>query len=155
MARRKPKVDELRSNLLLVQALMNKYTKIGIFAVADAGMSTFMKRLREKFAGTNWHIYDGMENMGVQEPFVYSFMSDEYEYLPEFDVIYTLNYSQDYKESVTGVTFPDGLWRPIGEYSRVALYKHMGTLDSKLQSKYVKSMKSFKKLFRGEEVNEL
>lgn len=152
MPRRKPKVDELRLHLQVIERLMLKYRKIGIFALPGEGKTTLILRLKEKYIDTEWHFYEMMENI-AEEPYVYAFISTEMDDLPEFDIIYCLQYSQDYKESVSGITFTDGLWRPIEEYMKAAEYKRMGSLN--LLGKYVKSMDALKKLLAGEEVNEL
>ena len=150
MPKRKPKVDELRWNLKLIDKLMGKYKRIGLFSLPKEGKSTIIQKLREKYSGTEWSFYNMTENI-TQEPFVYAFVSTDLEdLLPEMDIIFCLQYSQDYKESVSGVVFPDGVWRPLGDYMALAEYNQMGTLN--IQGKYVKSIDDLKKLLSGENV---
>ena len=153
MARRKPKVDELRMNLMFIERLIEKgkYRRIGVFAPPGEGKTTVINRLREKYKDTEWHFYDMMENV-VDDPFVYAFISADIDDLPEFDVIFCHTYTTDYKEAVTGVSFSDGLWRPIEEYAKFAERREMSKLN--LQGKYVKSMDALKKLLRSEEVDD-
>ena len=152
MPRRKPLVDELRLHLQIIERLMEKYNKIGVFALPGEGKTTVINRLREKYKDTKWFFYDMMEDM-VQEPFVYAFISVDVDDLPEFDVIYCLQYSQDYKESISGITYTDGLWRPLEDYMKASEYRRMSKLN--LLGKYVKSMDALKKLLAGEEVDEI
>jgi hypothetical protein len=145
MARRKPEVDELLLNIRLIERLMKRNRKIGIFGLPGEGKSYLIRKLAEKYRETEWHFYDLM-NTKVEEPFVWAFINENIINHPEFDVIYCLQYSTDYKESITGISFPD--WKPMTEYQKMAEYRRMGKID--IKGKFVKNLKQLKNLLNEE-----
>jgi hypothetical protein len=147
MPRRKPKVDEFIVNLRLIENIMKKHTKIGIYALPGEGKSTLVFKLREKYLDTDWHFYE-MGERPVEEPYVWAFISDE-QTTPEFDIIYCLSYSRDFKESKTGVTFHGDDWRPFRDYYQVALRRRQNKISKKLRGKTVKTMKDLQKLLNS------
>jgi len=156
MPRKKPKLDEYRIHLQYIEKLMGKYRRIGIFAPAGEGKTTVINVLRKKFEDTEWNFYDNMDDT-YSEPYVYAFIA-MVEDIPEFDAIYTLTYSTDYKESITGVVFNDGMIHTMEEYSQAAERRHLASLN--LLGKYVKSdynktaNQKLERLLAGEDVAE-
>jgi len=143
MPRRKPKQDELRLNLMMMDRLMKKYQAIGVYALPGEGKSFLIRKLMEKYRNTEWNFYDQM-NSEPEEPFVWAFINENVpELCPDFDVIYCLQYSTDYKESITGMILP-GPWNPMQDYHKAAEYRRMGNLD--IKAKYVKNLTELKKL---------
>jgi len=144
MARRKPLQDELRLNLMMMERLMKRHERIGLFALSGEGKSFLTRKLAEKYRNTGWNFYDQM-NTNIKTPYVWAFISDEVSPVaPVFDAIYCLQYTTDYKESVTGMEFHDNIWRPMSMYTQMAEYRRMGKLD--LKGKHVKNLDELKKL---------
>ena len=146
MPRRKPKVDEHLLYLRLIERQMKKHKKIGFYGMPGEGKSTIIRALKEKYRNTYWRFYDSGE-MPVVEPYVYAFISEIQE-VPPFDIIICMQYSQDYKESMTGVIFSDDEWHPMREYARKSEQKRMAKLN--ITGKTVKSMADLTKLLNGQ-----
>jgi deoxyadenosine/deoxycytidine kinase len=148
MSRQKPKVDEFLLHMRLIEKFMKKFSRIGVYGLPGEGKTTLIMALREKYQDTEWHFYEMGENP-VEAPFIFAFISEE-QPVPEFDTIFCMQYSTNYKESVTGVYFPADEWRPMADYVKVALRKRMGKLN--ITGKRVKNMNQLKKLLNGEVV---
>ncbi len=139
--KRTPKVDEHLLYLRLIQRQMKKHTKVGLFGMAGEGKSTVIRALKEKFRETDWRFYDSGE-MPVIEPYVYAFIS-EFQEVPPLDIIICMQYSTDYKESVTGTSFSDE-WHPIRDYARKAEQLRISKIN--ITGKTVKNMAALAKL---------
>lgn len=105
--------DEFRLHLYYLSKLIIKYPKILVYGPIGEGKSTIFDTLKKKFPEVNF--YNSGQNP-VDAPFVYSFFSPDQQYLPDFDIIYCMQYSTEYKEGRTGYKFPKGEWRPIADY---------------------------------------
>ena len=143
----KPLADEYSLHLRLIQNLMGRYKRIGLFSIPDGGKTRVMRKLMVKFEDTEWTLYDQGEHFldgsDYQEPFIYSFISP-LQIMPEnLETIYVLQYSTEYKEAVSGIRFNDGIFRPIGEYFKYSNWHHFGQND--LRGKSVKSVGALRK----------
>lgn len=118
IGKRKPETDEFKLHYRVLQNMMTKYNRIVIFAHPGSGKSLILSKLMEKYEGTKWNFYDGVSHNAIKIPFVY--VSFHVEIIPDADIYYILQYSEDYKEAVTGIKFTDNFPRPIREYARAA-----------------------------------
>ncbi|MHA2030689.1 MAG: hypothetical protein ACW99Q_14990 [Candidatus Kariarchaeaceae archaeon] len=147
----KPKTDEVRIHLRLIENLMKRYRRIAVYAPPNSGKSNVMFKLIKKYENTEWNIYEGGEmfmdgsTWESREPYVYAIISTVQEgTTPPFDIFYILQYSTDYKESVSGVRFTDGSHRPIGEYMRHSQY--FGHENKNLLGKKVRTWAALRKM---------
>jgi hypothetical protein len=146
MPKRKPKVDEHLLYLRLIERQMKRHDKVGLYGMPGEGKSTVIRALREKFRNTDWRFYDAGE-MPVVEPYVYCFISEIQE-VPPFDIIICMQYSEDYKESRTGVTFSDDEWHPMRDYAQKSEQRRMAKLN--ITGKTVKNMAALTKLLNDQ-----
>jgi deoxyadenosine/deoxycytidine kinase len=138
--------DEFIRHIRLVERLMKKHDRIGIYAQPGEGKSTLVRALREKYQDTNWHFYEMGEDP-VDSPFLFAFISEKQQ-VPDFDIIFCMQYSTEYKESVSGVYFSDDEWHPMSDYTDLAMKRRMGKLN--ITGKTCKNMNELKKLLNGE-----
>lgn len=104
--------DEQRLHLYYLAKLIVKYPRILVFGPYGEGKTTLFRSLKLKFPNVNFYSFGDSE---VLEPFVYGF-SEVDDNVPEFDVIYCMQYSKEYKEGRTGYSFNDGEWHPMVDY---------------------------------------
>lgn len=105
--------DEFRLNLYYLTKLITKYPRILVYAPYGSGKATLMKSLEKKFPEVNFYPSMGWP---VKVPFVCSLLDPDNERIPEFDRIYCIQYSTEYKEAQTGYRFPPGEYHSIGDY---------------------------------------
>jgi hypothetical protein len=120
------KQDEFLMNFNQMVAIMNRYKRVLLYALPGEGKSTLMRKLEKKFPEFNFYEY-GYEP--VEEPFVYEITGADEPDIPEFDIIYCIQYSKEYKERITGIKFDT--WRPFREYRNALRWKKMGELNLK------------------------
>jgi hypothetical protein len=142
------KNDEFRMHLYLIQKLMNKHNKILIYALPGEGKTRIMMSLMKKFANSEWAFYDLGEHPVESDKYVYALISPDQAFIPKYDIIYCIQYSREYKEEVTGVSFPDNLWRPMAEYARRAEWDKFGKAN--LIGRKVNSITNLRKILNGE-----
>ena len=118
--------DEFQMNYRQMVAIMKKYKRVLIYALPGEGKSTLMRKLKRKFPEWNFYEYGYLP---VEEPFIWEIVDPETPNIPDYDIIYCLQYSKEFKERVTGVKF-DG-WRPFREYWRVKKWNELGKLNLK------------------------
>ena len=148
IGKEKPEADEYRLHLRLVENLMSRYTRIGVFGLQESGKSRVVRKLMNKFEDTEWSFYDMgevfLDGEQHKEPFVFSFVHPKQEpFIPKFDVIYIVQYSRAYKEAISGIRFDDDIERPMGVYMRYSDWHHYGVQD--LRGKSVKNINALKK----------
>lgn len=105
--------DEFRLHLYYLSKLIVKYPKILVYGYYGEGKSTLFKSLKLKYPAVNF--YSNSQN-DIEEPFVYVINTPDDPFIPNFDRIYCIQYSTEYKEKTTGVSFPRGEWRPMADY---------------------------------------
>ena len=133
--------DEFRLHLYYISKLIQKYSRILVYAIPGEGKSKLLRTLSLKFPDVNF--YDLGENV-AEEPFVYTIISPEQINIPEFDIIYCVQYSTEYKEAQTGISFPPGEWRPMEEYVQKAEWNKKG--QKNLAGRTVKDLGKLKEL---------
>ena len=138
--------DEYIAHIRIIERLMKKHNRIGVFGLPGEGKSHLIMALREKYQDTIWNFYELGENP-VTDPFVFAFISDQ-QIVPDFDIIFCMQYSKRYKEAVSGVKFDDGEWHPIKDYMKRAERQRMDKIN--ITGKTVKNMKELSKLLNGE-----
>jgi len=130
--------DEFKLHLYYLSKLIVKYPKILVYGPYGEGKSTLFESLKLKYPDVNF--YPGGEN-DIKEPFVYGINSPEDFFIPKFDRIYCVQYSTEYKESRTGVSFNE--WRPMIDYVEKAKYIKQGKRN--LSGKVFGSLAELKK----------
>ena len=105
--------DEFRLHLYYLTKLIEKYPRVLLYGPYGEGKSTIMKTLKKKFSDVNFYPAGGGP---VEEPFVFVLVDPNQLRIPEFDIIYCMQYSTEYKEDRTGYKFPVGEWRPMVDY---------------------------------------
>ncbi len=106
--------DEFRLHLYYLSKLIVKYPRILLYGPHGEGKATLFKTLKKKFPGVNFYSGPGEQ---IEEPFVCALMDpNQQQHIPEFDIIYCMQYSTEYKEDRTGYKFPRGEWRPMVDY---------------------------------------
>lgn len=133
--------DEFRLHLYYIGKLIKKYSRVLVYALPGEGKSSILRTLKNKFPDVNF--YDLGENV-VEEPFVYAIISPEQVNIPEFDVIYCVCYSTEYKEAQSGVKFPLDEWRPMEKYIQKAEWNKRG--KNNLAGKTAKSLDKLREL---------
>lgn len=105
--------DEFRLHLYYLTKLIVKYPRVLLYGPYGEGKATLFKTLKKKFSDVNFYSFG--ENL-VEQPFVYVIETPDDFYIPEFDIIYCMQYSTEYKEDRTGYVFPAGEWHPMIDY---------------------------------------
>lgn len=105
--------DEFRLHLYYISKLIVKYPRLLVYGPFGEGKSTLFKSLKKKHSDVSF--YSAGENV-VDTPFVYAIISPDQPNIPEFDIIYCMQYSTEYKEDRIGYKFPKGEWRPMVDY---------------------------------------
>lgn len=149
MARKKPDVDEYLLHFRKIQRLMKKHKRIILYGVPGEGKSTIMNALKRKYGPVGWNFYH-FHRLPAEEPFIWELSNPEPDpsVIPKFDVIYCIQYTTNYKESVTGVKFSDGDWRPLREYVTRAQWRERG--KNNIATREAKSLSELKKIVKGE-----
>ena len=130
--------DEFRLHLYYLSNLIVKYPRIVVYGPYGEGKDTLFRTLKKKFSDVNF--YAG-EN-GLESPFVYAIMDTD-DIIPEFDIIYCMQYSTEYKEGRTGYVFPDGEWHPMIDYVEKA--ENIKKSKRNLSGKTFKTIEQLKK----------
>lgn len=115
--------DEFRLHLYYITKLVKKYPRVLVYAPFGEGKKTIFDSLEKKFPGVNFY-HSGY--FPPDEPFVYAITDPNQQNIPDFDIIYCMQYSTEYKESQTGYRFEPGEWRPFGEYVRKIKQRKIG-----------------------------
>lgn len=127
--------------------MMKKRRRILLYGLPGEGKSTIVNALKKKYP--DWNFYDFGENPeSVMEPFVYSIISPEQVNVPDFDEIYCVQYSTEYKEQVSGTKFPLGEWHPMSEYLQKAEYEQRAKIN--INGRKAGSLEELKRILRGE-----
>ena len=138
--------DEYIAHMRVIERLMKKYNKIGVFALPGEGKTHLIMSLRERYQDTQWNFYELGEDP-VTDPYVYDFISDK-QIVPDFDIIFCMQYSKQYKEALSGVKFEDGEWHPMDDYIQKAHRQRMGKIN--IAGKTVKNMNELSILLNNE-----
>lgn len=142
-------LDEFIINYRNIIRLARKNSGIMIYALPGEGKSTMMHKLEEDLPKT-WNFYRWGE-WPVRKPFIYELShidpgSSKFLW-PDYDIIYVLHYSREYKEAVTGIRLGDG-YRPFKDYTREATYASRTGLE--LFARTAKNIPELKKIIAGE-----
>lgn len=122
----KPKVDEYLMHYRNLVNIMKRHKRIVVYALSGEGKTTLLKTLQEKYEPEGWNFYDfgGVE---FKEPYIYEL---PHAFLPkyhgatlptDYDLVYVIQYSREYKEALTGVSFGDE-YRPMSDYVKRMKY---------------------------------
>ena len=146
----KPKVDEYLMHFRNLSNIMKRHKRILVYALPGEGKTTLLKALHEKFEPEGWNFYDWGDTM-VEEPFIYELPHADIPVhagieLPVFDLIYVVQYSKEYKEAITGVSFGDE-YRPLADYIKKMKYKKAGSRN--LGGQRFKSIEELQKALQG------
>jgi len=117
--------DEFRLHIFYLSKLMEKYPRVLLYGPYGEGKATLFRTLKKKFTDVSFYSFGENE---VECPFVYAISSDE-DYTPEFDIIYCMQYSTEYKEDRTKYTFPAGEWHPMIDYVEKAKNREKGRIN--------------------------
>lgn len=148
----KPKVDEYLMHYRNLVNIMKRHKRIVVYALSGEGKTTLLRTLKEKYEPEGWNFYDFGE-VEYKEPFVYEL---PHAFLPkytdailpeEYDLVYVIQYSREYKEAITGVSFGDE-YRPLSEYVRKMKYKQAH--NSNLGGQRFKTIADLQKAIQGE-----
>jgi GTPase SAR1 family protein len=147
----KPKVDEYLMHFRNISNIMKRHKRIMVYALPGEGKTTLIRALHEKYEPEGWHFYNWGINQGIKEPFIYELPHiDVPKYakieLPTFDLIYVVQYSRDYKEALTGVSFGDE-YRPMADYVKKMKYNKAGRRN--LGGQRFKSIEELQKALQG------
>jgi len=142
-------LDEKLMHIRNISNMMKRHKRILIYALPGEGKSTILRELKTKYP--EWTFYVFGREVKYKEPFIYelpdAFLPEEYENaLPEFDVIYCLQYSREYKERITGVSFGD-VYRPMHDYLKEAKYQRAKNIN--IAGKKFKNLSELKKELEG------
>jgi len=145
----KPKIDEKLMHFRNLSNIMKRYKKIAIYALPGEGKSTIIQMLKEKYE-PEWNFYD-FGTGDYTEPYVYelpeAFLPEALEeVLPPVDIIYGFQYSREYKESISGITFGD-MYRPLSDYLREMKYERAKKCN--ISGRRFKSMNELRKALQG------
>lgn len=149
----KPKVDEYLMHYRNIVNIMKRHKRILVYAMPGEGKSTLLRGLEKKFSD-EWNFYEFGYSDEFIEPFIYEL---SFAFLPEdsnitipekFDLIYSIQYSKEYKEAVSGVSFGDE-YRPLADYLRKRDMIKMGKRN--LAGKRFKSLKALQDAIQGVE----
>lgn len=148
----KPKVDEYLMHYRNLVNIMKRHKKVLVYALPGEGKTTLLRALQQKYP--DWNFYDfGEENL-LKEPYIYEL---PHAFLPkyanvslptDFDLIYVIQYSREYKEALTGVSFGDE-YRPMSDYVRKQKYNQAGSRN--LSGQRFKSIQALKNALQGTE----
>lgn len=142
-------LDEKLMHFRNIRNIMQKYRRIAIYALPGEGKSTVISELKKKFE-PEWHFYP-FGGGNVVEPYVIelpdTFLPDEIlDNIPTIDIIYCLQYSREYKERITGISFGN-VYRPFMDYVREMKYARAGNLN--LSGRRFKSIAELEKVLRS------
>ena len=146
----KPKVDEYLMHFRNISNIMKRHKRIMVYALPGEGKTTILKALQEKYKSEGWNFYDFGENI-IEEPFIYELPhADIPKYspikLPKFDLIYVIQYSKEFKEALTGISFGEE-YRPMADYVKMMKYKKAG--NTNLGGKRFKSIEALQEALQG------
>jgi hypothetical protein len=128
--------DERRLHLYYLSKLIGKYSRILVYGPWGEGKTYLFKDLKLKFPDVNFYSFGENE---VSEPYVYAITEINPDYfIPDFDIIYCMQYSTEYKEGRTGYSFNDKEWHPMAEYVEKQNYIQIG--QKNLSGKTFKSI---------------
>lgn len=150
----KPKVDEYLMHYRNIVNIMKRHKRVLVYALPGEGKTTLLRALEEKYTPEGWNFYDFGIVEEFKEPFIYEL---SHAFIPErasvtipkkFDLIYVIQYSREYKEALTGVSFGD-VYKPMSAYVTEMKYKQAGRRN--LAGKRFKSIKALQDALQGVE----
>jgi hypothetical protein len=132
------KVNEYLMHYRNIVNIMKRHKKILVYALPGEGKTTLLRAIKEKFEPDGWNFYDFGVNEELKVPYIYEL---PHAFLPQyagielptdFDLIYVIQYSREYKEDLTGVSFGDE-YRPMSDYVKRMKYNqaHKNNLGGK------------------------
>lgn len=147
----KPKIDEYLMHYRNLVKIMKRNKRIVVYALSGEGKTTLLRTLQEKFEPEGWNFYDFGATECV-EPFIFelpeAFLPKYTDaVLPKFDVLYAIQYSREYKEAVSGVSFGD-VYRPLSDYMKEMKYQRAHR--NNIGGRKFKSVDELKRAIQGE-----
>lgn len=135
--------NEFMMNYRQLTAIMRKYKRIVLYSLYGEGKRTIMKELKKKYPNFNFYCYK-TTTVSIEEPFIWgtSRLSVPEDLKP--DVVYSLQYSKEYKEEITGIKLD--IWQPFIEYKKLKMWKDMSNID--LKAKRFKNIKQLKDVIK-------
>jgi hypothetical protein len=142
-------LDEKLMHFRNIRNIMQKHRRIAIYALPGEGKSTVIEELKKKFE-PEWHFYPFGGGLH-KEPYVIelpdTFLPDRIlNEMPAIDIIYCLQYSREYKERITGISFGD-VYRPFMDYIKEMKYARAGQLN--LSGRRFKSIEELENVIRS------
>jgi hypothetical protein len=142
-------LDEKLMHYRNIRNIMQKYKRIAIYALPGEGKSHIMAELKKKFE-PEWNFYHFGRGI-TKEPYIIelpdTFLPENVlNDLPVIDIIYCLQYSREYKERITGISFGD-VYRPFMDYIREMKYARAGSLN--LSGRRFKSITELENVIRS------
>ena len=150
----KPKVDEYLMHYRNLVNIMKRHKRILVYALPGEGKTTLLRALQEKYEPDGWNFYEFGTAEEYKKPFVYEL---SHAFIPKyasvsipekFDLIYVIQYSREYKEAITGISFGD-VYKPMSAYVTEMKYKQAGSRN--LAGKRFKSIKALQDALQGAE----
>ena len=132
--------DEFRLHIYDLSKLIVKYPKILLYGPYGEGKSTLLDSLKNKFPDVNFYTTGGGP---VKVPFVHVLVDPDQQRYPDYDIIYCMQYSTEYKEGRTGYKFPPGEWRPMVDYVKKVKEKRRN--NNNLSGRTFKSIDQLRK----------